>query len=397
MNKFDIVIVGGGLSGIIAASMLNNLPYNILILEAGEERENNSNIGLVLNAASLDILNKVGGFRQHVERASDINKCVIAVKNHFGRIRLPEIPALLAKVMPVKEVAKCFASKVKSQHNVTILYNSSLKELQQQDYNNKTIVYEHHGVIKNVTTKLVIAADGYDSTVRSVLDIGVDTEKFDYSCVVSNVIMRNKNTSLAMQRFLVPGSLAFIPGNENKATLIWTLETKKAQAKMLLSRPSFLKLLQSDLANSLGQIVAIEDNPITYPVKLQRATKCSVPGVVLLGSTANQLLPITAQGLNMTIRDIATLVDILKKDDSCVWDKQKVISYHNLREKDHDFTYKQIKYSMKLLNKETIALNLIRSILLNSAAMIPNISNIITKSGAGYLSYNQSSFINPFF
>jgi 2-polyprenyl-6-methoxyphenol hydroxylase-like FAD-dependent oxidoreductase len=141
------------------------------------------------------------------------------------------------------------------------------------------------------------------------------------------------------------------------------------------------------LQPELGQLAYTIAKPLgslrTYPVAMQRATQLATEHGVLLGAAATHILPITAQGLNLAIRDMDMLNNMLLHTGKVVWSKEQAQAYNQRRLPDHRAHYQQIQRLLQLFHARGGLAAAIRSIGLGAAGSWRGMSRLLTLHGAG--------------
>lgn len=159
-----------------------------------------------------------------------------------------------------------------------------------------------------ISTRLLAGADGRESAVRSLS--GIETRRVSYgqsaiTCVINHSRSHN-NTATEFHR--PGGPMAFVPMQGNQSSIVWIEPTAQAEALIALPRDAFEQALQTRSANILGGIT-LETPPECWPLISLRAKALQAPRAVILAEAAHVMSPITAQGLNLSLRDVAALAE----------------------------------------------------------------------------------------
>jgi 2-octaprenyl-6-methoxyphenol hydroxylase len=161
-----------------------------------------------------------------------------------------------------------------------------------------------------VEAPLVVAADGRGSTVRRLAGIGVVGWPYRQSGVVATVDLERPHHGVAHEHFLPSGPFAILPLTGNRASLVWTEGTRQAEALMAASPQAFQAYLDRRFGEFLGRATA-QANRFNYPLSLELAERMTAPRVALIGDAAHGVHPIAGQGLNLGLKDIAALAQVL--------------------------------------------------------------------------------------
>lgn len=172
--------------------------------------------------------------------------------------------------------------------------------------------------------KLLVAADGANSPIRSLLGINHSEESYQQSAVVVNWTCTRAHLETAYQWFLPDGDIvAMLPLPNQQVSMVWSTSPEKAQCLLKLDQNDWAAEL-STLANgaitqTLGQLT-LNSIPAAFPLRKMRASRFIGPNdnptVALIGDAAHVMHPLAGQGLNLGLRDVATLLHILGKRES---------------------------------------------------------------------------------
>jgi ubiquinone biosynthesis UbiH/UbiF/VisC/COQ6 family hydroxylase len=189
---------------------------------------------------------------------------------------------------------------------------------------------DHEGVTLNlkngdvIQAQLVIAADGANSPIRSELGISTSEESYSQSAVVANWICTYPHLETAFQWFLPGGDIiAMLPLPNKQVSMVWSTSPENASVLLKLDQNGWSDLL-STVANAaigkqLGELT-LNSAPAAFPLRKIRASRFigpeSSPKIALIGDAAHVMHPLAGQGLNLGLRDVAVLLNILGKRES---------------------------------------------------------------------------------
>lgn len=165
-----------------------------------------------------------------------------------------------------------------------------------------------------ITAPLMIGADGRASAVRSWL--GTDVAKIDYrqTAIVCNVAHEKDHENVAVEHFRPAGPFAVLPmtkdGRTYRSSVVWTEHGSDAGACLKLPPDEFDARLQDLFGTHLGRVRHVS-KPMAYPLSLLHADSYIGPRTALMAEAAHAIHPIAGQGLNLSMRDIAVLTDLI--------------------------------------------------------------------------------------
>lgn len=164
--------------------------------------------------------------------------------------------------------------------------------------------------VETITARLLVAADGAASPLRSMA--GIETTGRDYAQrgVVAHVQTERPHQGTAWQRFLETGPLALLPLADGRSSIVWSLPDDQAQRVLALDDEAFMHELGVASDFRLGRIVGATPRA-AFPLRLQLARSYQAERFVLLGDAAHAVHPLAGQGVNLGLRDVAQLREVL--------------------------------------------------------------------------------------
>jgi 2-octaprenyl-6-methoxyphenol hydroxylase len=171
-----------------------------------------------------------------------------------------------------------------------------------------------------IRARLAVAADGRGSGLRRGAGIGVQTWDYPQSGIVCSVGHELPHEGVAHEHFLPAGPFALLPmidgplsagGPElHRSSLVWTERRDEAEKVMALDDEAFAEELTRRFGDSLGRL-EVRGKRWCYPLGLLHAKRYWADRLALIGDAAHAIHPIAGQGLNLGIRDVAALAEIL--------------------------------------------------------------------------------------
>lgn len=157
---------------------------------------------------------------------------------------------------------------------------------------------------------LLVGAEGRGSPVRQAA--GIDTVGWGYgqSGVVATVSLGRDHGNVAHEYFLPSGPFAILPLTEQRASLVWTETTRRAEALKAASDAAFQSHLMRRFGDFLEDVTVVGPR-FVYPLSLQLAEALTAPRVALIGDAAHGVHPVAGQGLNLGLKDAAALAEVL--------------------------------------------------------------------------------------
>lgn len=162
----------------------------------------------------------------------------------------------------------------------------------------------HSGV--RLQARFAFGADGAVSRVRDLLGIETDAHDYRQRGVVAYVRTTLPHEQTAWQRFLPSGPLAFLPCADGRCSIVWTLPDEEAARVLALDDTAFCRELTRAFDARLGEVLEVSPRA-AFPLRRQLAKTMLVDRIALIGDAAHAVHPLAGQGVNLGLRDVASL------------------------------------------------------------------------------------------
>ena len=168
---------------------------------------------------------------------------------------------------------------------------------------------------EELAASLMIAAEGRRSPTRE--EAGLTSAHWDYRhrAIVAGLIHEKPHENVAWEIFYPAGPFALLPmkdgpGGDHRSALVWTVPEGDAAGVLALSGRGFLAEVQKRMHGLLGEITL--SSPVSsYPLGFQHSARITAQRLALVGDSAHGIHPIAGQGLNLGLRDVGALVEVL--------------------------------------------------------------------------------------
>jgi 2-octaprenyl-6-methoxyphenol hydroxylase len=168
---------------------------------------------------------------------------------------------------------------------------------------------------ERLEAKLMVAAEGRNSPTRE--DAGISVAKWDYRhrAIIVGLTHEKPHGNVAWEIFYPAGPFALLPlldapDGKHRSALVWTVNEKDAAGVLALSDRAFLAEVDKRMHGVFGAI-ALDGPRSSYPLGFHHTAKITEHRLALVGDAAHGIHPIAGQGLNLGLRDVGALVEVL--------------------------------------------------------------------------------------
>ncbi|MED7787994.1 FAD-dependent monooxygenase [Francisella sp. 19X1-34] len=339
-NKYDVAIVGGGIVGLLTSLALAKTGCKIIHIEKDQLQVKNDNRSIAVSYSSIAFLNTLGLWDKVASTTQVIKKVHISDKGRYGRAEIfakDENLPFLGAIAPMRELLVVALQSVAENTNIIKSFETNVIALEKKA-NEYSLVVEKQGQKSTIPAGLVIACDGANSSMRKMLDVDAQTTDYKQDAVVFDIHTDLDNQNTAYERFMTDGVLAMLPKSRTTMGCVWTVDRQDSKAKLSLDKNAFEELLQDRFGYRLGE-VKIATKPAVFPLYLVQSNEVYKDNVLFFGNALHFLHPVSGQGMNLSIRDIGFLYDLLAENDFSQNSIASVLAeFEKVRKPDHDRT-----------------------------------------------------------
>ncbi len=327
VEKFDLVIAGGGIVGATLACLLNGLALRVALVERrlpdqqelpfrAPELRFDARVS-ALNESSRQVLDDVGVWEAIREiRCCEYGEMRVWDAEGTGSVHFSAAELGLDSLGAIVENAvllETLYARLRRQENLNLVAPFATAAL--EDGAGGAMLVGECG--RRLRARLLVAADGGNSVLRRLA--GISSREWDYgqTALVTTVRTERSHQFTAWQRFLDTGPLAFLPlaaaeeDGFRHSSIVWSTSPDHAEELMELPDEPFRARLAGAIENRLGAI-EWSDRRFCFPLR-QRHADCYVKdNIVLAGDAAHTIHPLAGQGVNLGIRDAAALAQELR-------------------------------------------------------------------------------------
>ena len=344
--NYQVTIVGGGVAGALLALYLGKARVNTCLIDKGKPSLKLANpfIGRTtsLNLSSINSLREAGIWETIEKNSQQFEEIYVwdAEGSSSVQFNAAEISRKdLGVIVHNNIILEAIFNELEKIPEIKLIEDDSLMDIKHDPH--KVEISTHAGL--NITSELLIGADGSLSKVRDLSQIPIRTWSYQQQALVASVVTEKSLNKTAFQIFTDTGPIALLPlaQGSNEASLIWSTDEEYGQKILKLERNLLMQELRLKTEDRFGEIICKEDID-SFPLHQLHAKKFYKGRSILVGDSAHTIHPLAGQGLNLGIADVKELSELLTSANRygrALYDKEILRSYSKRREPE---SYKMI-------------------------------------------------------
>ncbi|MEM7425767.1 MAG: FAD-dependent monooxygenase [Pseudomonadota bacterium] len=309
--QYDIAVVGGGPTGLAAACLAGQSGLQVAFWPGPERAEDLRTTALMLPA--IRMFTNIGAWTAELRAECAPLK---RLQLRDATRRMPAAPAVTFDAseigepefgwnVPVTPMIAALEAVMQAMPNVR-RFSGAVEELDCLP-----------GLVKvtgtagpPVTVGTVVAADGSRSVCRKFAGIPASKWAYPQTAIVTTFAHEKAHEGLSIEFHRKKGPLTTVPLPGNRSSLVWIEEDDEASELVQLGDTDFRRKLQLETENVLGVVTDLSKRG-RFPIKGAVARTFAKRRVFLAGETAHVIPPIGAQGLNLSLRDVAVAMELI--------------------------------------------------------------------------------------
>jgi 2-octaprenyl-6-methoxyphenol hydroxylase len=392
-RSYDIAIAGSGFAGTTLALALSAFApkgFRIALVDAERpDRQKADARASALSAASKRLLSALGAWPELKAQAQPITSIEITDSALNAAVR----PQLLgfnnegetgeaeAFMVENADLTAALADAVGKALAIDILAPESVS-----DHTPGAVgVAVELGGSGTIEAPLLVAADGKRSQIRERAGIKCIAWSYPQIGIVATVAHSRPHGGKAVQHFLPGGPFAILPLTGNRSSIVWTEEARMGAEIMESGDDRFLAELSKRFGAQLGDI-SVAGPRQSFPLEFQIARSFIARRVALIGDAAHAVHPLAGQGLNIGLRDVAALTEIIVEGVRLGLDIGSATlleRYQRWRRFDSAFSAGVMDGMNRLFSNDSAPLRLLRELGLGAVDASPWIKSVIVREAAG--------------
>jgi 2-octaprenyl-6-methoxyphenol hydroxylase len=315
----DILIAGGGLNGPALALALAQGGFRVTVVDArpapARAEAGFDGRAYALAIASVRLLTAIGVWGSVRDKAQPILQIKASDGRsgegaapfflHFDHAEIEEGP--MGHMLEDRFLYAAFLQAMQAAEGVTLLSGETV-QAQEATGSGVSVTLASGRVL---TAGLLVGCDGRGSGVATRAGIRRVGWGYGQTALVTAIRHERDHQGIAQQFFMPSGPLAILPlPGGHHSSIVWSESAAVAEAIQALPDAAYLQALRPRFGDFLGEI-SLAGARFTYPLSLSLAERFIAPRVALVGDAAHGVHPIAGQGLNLGLRDVAALAEVL--------------------------------------------------------------------------------------
>ena len=393
MRSYDVIIAGGGFVGRTVALGLARLApdsFRVALVDtqaSGQGNENADPRASALSDSTRQLLTALGIWPQLRPDAQPIESMEITDSGLEAQVRQqllgfdldPDEPR--AVMIENQRLLRALGEAVAREAAIECIAPDSVAGFS-QGLAGVTVTL---GSGADLSAQLLVAADGKRSRLREQAGIKCVGWSYPQMGIVTTVAHTKPHRGRAVQHFLPAGPFAILPLTGDRSSIVWSEEPERATAIMAGDDASFLAELSVRFGHQLGEL-SLAGPRGSFPLDLQIARSFVANRFVLIGDAAHAVHPLAGQGLNIGMRDVAALVEVLVDGARLGLDLGSaplLERYERWRRFDSAFSAVAMDALNRLFSNDNAPLRLLRDLGLGLVDQAPELKRFFVREAAG--------------
>jgi 2-octaprenyl-6-methoxyphenol hydroxylase len=305
----EVAVIGAGPAGLTAAIALAMAGLDTILV--GKQMTSGDNRTTALLHSSVTALDTLGVWEFCRLDAAPLR--IIRLIDDMGRLlRLPEVQFVASEIG-----LDCFGYNIENRLLLAALerrarslptLNLARGEVETIDIGEQDVTATLDGA-STIKARMIIGADGRHSICRTAAGIMVERHRYQQTALTLNIRHTRPHHHVSTEFHTETGPFTLVPLPEQRSSVVFSINPTDTPRFAAISDRDFGQEIEHRSHSILGK-TEVEADWTMFPLALETATSLCGPRVVLIGEAAHVIPPIGAQGLNLGLRDAATIAEL---------------------------------------------------------------------------------------
>lgn len=313
----DLLILGGGLVGMALALAAAKQGISSHVIDRADPaeltKEGFDDRATAISTASWHLFENIGIAEYLEPFACDIASIAVTDQNKPGRLDFTPEPheGTLGRMFPNRRLRLALFEAAAKEPLINWASKAEIVERERSEFGVAAVLNDG----RKLKGRLMIAAEGRQSPTRD--QAGITIAKWDYKhrAIIAGLTHSKPHGNVAWEIFYPAGPFALLPMNDDedgthRSSLVWTVSEEDGKGVTKLGDRAFMAEVQKRMGDILGEVTSVGARS-SWPLGFHHTAKITGERLALIGDSAHGIHPIAGQGLNLGLRDVGALVQVL--------------------------------------------------------------------------------------
>jgi 2-octaprenyl-6-methoxyphenol hydroxylase len=390
-TDYDIIIAGGGMIGTTLGLALAPLSLKVAVVEAvprgAAQQPSFDDRSTALSRSSQRMFEAMGLWPEIVAASTPIRHIHVSDRGRFGFSHIDaaeqQVEAL-GYVVINRVLGQVLQSALAAVPGLDLVCPGRIAGVSLNDRVATVTVGEETGE-SELTCRLLVAADGANSSVRDMIGIGASRVDYDQWAVIGNLLPEKAHEYRAFERFTGDGPVAMLPIADDRVGFVWILPPASARQALSMTDDEFTARIQAVFGYRLGRFSRVGKRA-AYPLALTKTNGLVSRRSVVVGNAAHGLHPVAAQGFNLGLRDVAALCDCVadaQRDGRDIGSAMVLDDYAEWRRDDHRKLVTFTDGIVRLFGDTRAPVRILRDVGMLGFDLVPGVRRVFARHTMG--------------